>query len=240
LFSHYWHLDVPGMSELEAYPNRDSLPYADLYGLGDIPTMFRGTLRNKGWCDTLKAIVQLGYTDTEELDWTGKTWADLARHLVGHAAEGDVRHAVATRLKIDVGSPVLERMAWLGLFSEEPLPLEHGGVIDLLTARMLARMPYAAGERDMIILHHEFVAEYAGDRREEITSTLIDYGIPDGDSSMSRTVGLPVAIGSRMILEGRFTQPGVWVPVIPDLYNPILDELETLGIKMEESTRALA
>ena len=240
LFSHYWHLNVPGMDELEAYPNRDSLPYADLYGLGDIPTMFRGTLRNKGWCDTLKAIVELGYTDTKELDWSGKTFVDLGWHVLGTQPGGDLRAVVADRLRIAADSPVLERMAWLGLFSDEKIPIERGGAVDILTARMLDLMPYAEGERDMIILHHEFVAEYPNQPREGITSTLIDYGIPDGDSSMSRTVGLPVAIGSRMILEGRFTKPGVWVPVIPELYNPILDELETLGIKMVESSRTLA
>ena len=68
---------------------------------------------------------------------------------------------------------------------------------------------------------------------------MIDYGIPNGDSSMSRTVSLPVAIGVRMILEGEFTKPGVWVPVIPELYNPILDELETMGIECKESVKKL-
>ena len=109
----------------------------------------------------------------------------------------------------------------------------------MITALKLARMPYEEGERDMIILYHNFIAEYPGGKREEITSTLIDYGIPHGDSSMARTVSLPAAVGARMILEGKFKQPGVWVPVIPELYNPVLDELETLGIKCEEVSKPL-
>jgi len=100
-------------------------------------------------------------------------------------------------------------------------------------------MSYEDGERDMLVLYHNFIAEYENGKKEEITSTMIDYGIPGGDSSMSRTVSLPVAIGVRMILEGKFSRPGVWVPVIPELYNPILDELETLDIKCIENSKEI-
>ena len=91
----------------------------------------------------------------------------------------------------------------------------------------------------MIVLRHEFTAAYPDGKKEAITSTLIDFGIPGGDSSMARTVSLPVAVGARMILEERFTKPGVWVPVIPELYNPILDELETMDIRCVEETKPL-
>jgi saccharopine dehydrogenase (NADP+, L-glutamate forming)/spermidine synthase len=239
LFSHYWPLNIPPIGELEAYPNRDSLGYIDLYGLQGIPTMFRGTLRYKGWCDTIKAIVDLGYMDETEKDWSGKTLADLGWHLVGKEPNVDLRAAFAEKLNVPTDSFIFDRFEWLGLFSDEPLAVEQGGVIDILTARMLEKMPYETGERDMIILYHNFIAEYAGGTKEEITSTLIDYGIPGGDSSMSRTVSLPAAIGARMVLEGKFAKPGVWVPVIPELYNPILDELETLGIKCEEAAKSL-
>ncbi len=239
LFSHYWHLEIPGIGELEAYPNRDSMGYVDLYGLQGIPTMFRGTLRYKGWCDTMKATAEMGYLDMTEKDWAGKTFADLGWQFVGKAPSGDLRAAFADKLNIPLDSFILDRFEWLGLFSNNPLPVEKGGVIDILTARMLEKMPYDAGERDMIILYHNFIAEYPGGKKEEITSTLIDYGIPNGDSSMSRTVSLPAAVGSRMILEGKFSQPGVWVPVIPELYNPVLDELETMGIKCEEASKSL-
>jgi hypothetical protein len=94
-------------------------------------------------------------------------------------------------------------------------------------------MSYAEGERDMLVLQHTFVAEFA-DRTEHITSTMIDFGIPGGDSSMNRTVGLPAAVGVRFILEGRFTQPGVIVPVMKAFYEPALAELERLGIHFED------
>ncbi|MCD6162216.1 MAG: saccharopine dehydrogenase NADP-binding domain-containing protein [candidate division Zixibacteria bacterium] len=239
LFSHYWHLEVPGIGELEAYPNRDSLGYIDIYGLQGISTMFRGTFRYKGWCDTLKATADMGYLDDTEKDWTGKTYADLGWELVGKKPSGDLRAAFAEKLNIPTDSFILDRFEWLGLFSNDPLPIDKGGVIDILTARKLEKMPYKDGERDMIILYHNFIAEYPNGKKEEITSTLIDYGIPHGDSSMSRTVSLPAAIGSRMILDGKFDKPGVWVPVIPELYNPVLDELETLDIKCVEKSKVL-
>jgi saccharopine dehydrogenase-like NADP-dependent oxidoreductase len=201
--------------------------------------MFRGTLRYKGWCNTLKAIADLGYLDATEMDWTGKTFADLGRELTGKERSGDIRAAFADKLNIPPDSFILDNFEWLGLFSEDPLPVAKGGTIDILATRMEKTMPYEPGERDMIILCHHFVAEYPSGKKEAITSTLIDYGIPGGDSSMSRTVSLPAAVGARLILEGRFAKPGVWIPVIPELYNPMLDELETLGIRCEEESKTL-
>ncbi len=239
LFSHFWHIEIPAIGELEAYPNRDSLGYIELYGLQGIPTMFRGTLRYKGWCDTLKAVADSGYLDTTEKDWAGKTFVDLGWQLVGKERSGDLREAFAEKLNIPSDSFILNNFEWLGLFSDDPLPVQKGGAIDILATHMEKKMPYESGQRDMIILYHHFIAEYPAGKKEEITSTLIDYGIPHGDSSMSRTVSLPAAVGARLILEGKFTKPGVWVPVIPELYNPMLDELEPLGIRCEEASKTL-
>jgi len=238
LFSHYWHVDIPDLGELEAYPNRDSLGYVDLYGLQGIPTMFRGTLRNKGWCDTLKAIADIGYLNADEQNWTGKTFIDLGYELIGEQS-GGLRAAFAKKLGIEVNSAILDRFEWLGLFSNDSLGMDKGSIIDVLAARMLDKMPYGPRDRDMSILYHQFVAEYPDGRKEGITSTLIDYGIPGGDSSMARTVSLPAAVGTRMILEGKFTKPGVWVPVVPELYNPVPNELETLDIKLVEESKPL-
>lgn len=239
LFDNHWEVNVPGFGKLEGYPNRDSLDYIDTYGFEGISTMFRGTLRNTGWCETLKAIVDLDYVATAEKDWSGKTFADLGWELLGQTPDGDLRAAFADKLGIEKNSFILDNFEWLGLFSEVTLPIEKGGAIDVLTATMLDKMSYNEGERDMLVLYHNFIAEYPNGKKKEITSTMIDYGIPNGDSSMSRTVSLPVAIGVRMILEDKFTKPGVWVPVIPELYNPILDELETLDIKCVENSKEI-
>jgi saccharopine dehydrogenase (NADP+, L-glutamate forming) len=239
LFVNHWDVDVPSFGKLEGYPNRNSLDYEELYGLEGIRTMFRGTLRNSGWCETLKAIVNLGYVETDKRNWLGKTYVDMGWELIGQLPDGDLRKAMADKLGLQHEAKILDNLEWLGLFSSKPLPIDSGGTIDVITATMLEKMPYEKGERDMLVLYHNFIAEYENGNKEEITSTMIDYGIPNGDSSMSRTVSLPVAIAVRMILEGRFSKPGVWIPVIPELYNPILNELESVGIKCEETIREL-
>ena len=172
-------------------------------------------------------------------DWTGRTYRDLMVQLAQAPPGEDVEKAVASRLGLKPGSDIMGRLKWLGLFAEEPLPVAKGAAFDILAARMVERLQYAEGERDMVILQHEFLAESRKGRVEKITSTLIDFGIPGGDSSMSRTVGLPAAIGARLILEGRIKETGVRVPVTPDIYNPILNELSRLGIRFQEHREAL-
>lgn len=233
LFDHHWAMPaIPEAVPLEAYPNRDSMPYKDLYGLEHAGTVFRGTLRYPGWCKTLKLVADLGLL--EESPVTGKTWAELMRSRVG--GSGDLRQNTAARCGVAADSDPMDRFDWLGLFSDEA-PLKAGTTLDALTSLMLQKMPYLEGERDMIVLHHEFSAEF-GDRRERITSTMIDFGIPGGFSSMARTVSLPCAIGVDMILNEVFTRPGVHIPVIPELYRPILDALESMNITFVERTEA--
>jgi saccharopine dehydrogenase (NADP+, L-glutamate forming) len=237
LFDHHWPVEIPGLGKLEGYPNRDSLPYADIYGILTARTVFRGTLRNPGWCDTLKKMVELGLMDLEEKEWQGLTFKQFVGQLTGHQGD-DIRGTVAEYLGLDIDSFILDNLEWLGLFSADPLPLTHGAPLDVLTLRMLEKMPYGEGERDMLVMQHEFIAAYPG-RKERITATMIDFGIPGSDSSMSRTVGLPAAIASRMILEGEITRKGVLVPVIPDVYEPVLAELEQMDILLKETTQPL-
>jgi saccharopine dehydrogenase-like NADP-dependent oxidoreductase len=231
---------IPGLGEFEGYPNRDSISYREIYGIPEAGTVLRGTLRYPGWCRTLKKIGDLGLLDdTSVKDWTGLTYRDLMAGLAQAPAGGDLKTAVAARLGIDTGSDIIGRLEWLGLFEAERLPITKGSALDILAARMVERLKYAEGERDMVILQHEFVAEDRKGRTGKITSTLIDFGIPGGDSSMSRTVGLTAAIGARLILEGRIRETGVRVPVTPDIYDPILDELARLGIRFEEQRQPL-
>ncbi|UCE26042.1 MAG: saccharopine dehydrogenase NADP-binding domain-containing protein [Candidatus Coatesbacteria bacterium] len=231
LFDHYKMLTVEGLGEFEGYANRDSVPYIETYGIPETDTMFRGTYRNVGWCPTLKAIADLGFFDKEERDFAGMTLADYTRSYVG--GTGELKADAAAKLGIAADDAIMGRLEWLGLFSDEPVRVEKGSSLEVLAALMNEKMPYRPGERDMIVLTHEFIAERP-DGKKRITSTLIDYGIPDGDSAMARTVSLPAAIGARMILEGVITRPGVSVPVSADIYEPILTELTKLGIKCME------
>jgi len=91
----------------------------------------------------------------------------------------------------------------------------------------------------MLVMQHEFRVRYS-DRTERITATLVDYGIPNGDSSMSRLVGLPAAIGAKLILTGKITLTGVQIPVVPEIYKPVLEELEEMGIKFSEKKEVIS
>jgi saccharopine dehydrogenase (NADP+, L-glutamate forming) len=240
LFAHFWEMNIEGLPELEVYPNRDSVPYIELYGISDADSMYRGTLRYPGWCQTMKKIVELGFLNDKELDVAGLSYADFLRKLIKKEKGTDLRKDLATCLKIDENSEPIKRFDWLGLLSDEKLPYEKSSPLDIFADRLLEKLQYEEGERDMIVLHHEFIAEYAKDKKnKKITSTLIDFGIPHGDSAMSRTVGLPAAIGATLILQGKIKAIGVHIPVSPSIYEPTLKELEKQGIICKEKSTAL-
>jgi len=241
LFDNYWPVKVEGLGELEGYPNRDSLPYAETYSINPTDWMFRGTLRYPGWCATLKKLAEMGCFQDTSLPGPGTphTYREFTAALLDVAPDTDLPQLLAQRWGMCDDSKPITDMEWLGLFSDDPLPAGKGTPIDIMTDRMLSKMVYRPGERDMIVMQHEFVAEYP-DRKESITATMIDYGIPNGDTSMARTVGLPAAIATRMILHGEFDGlTGVHVPVIPEIYEPVLAELAGLGISLTEETKAL-
>ncbi|MFO7651680.1 MAG: saccharopine dehydrogenase C-terminal domain-containing protein [bacterium] len=234
LFGNRWPLKVKDGYEFEAYANRNSLPYVELYGLKGVKTMLRGTLRNFGWCPTLKAIADLGILKDETVrSFAGVAAAEWLRAYV--PGSGDLRADAAAKLGLKNDDATMERLDWLGLFDLAPIGIDSGSNLDVLARLMLDRMSFKPGERDMIVLHHMFRAEYPSKPAERITSTLIAFGEPNGDSSMARTVSLPAAIAVRMILEGKLKQTGVLIPTTPDIYEPVLAELERLGIVCKEA-----
>ena len=235
-------MEVEGLGYLESYPNRDSLGYIETYGLEGIDTMFRGTFRYPGWCETLKKVVDLGLLEETPVTYpAGTTFAQFMAKQLKNAPTGNIRKDVAVACKLEESSAILDRFEWLGLFSDEEIAItgKETTPLDILAARMLQKMPYRKGERDMIALCHDFVALFPNAPGEHITSTLIDFGKPGGDSSMARTVSLPAAVATKLILTGKIMAPGVHIPVSPDIYNPVLDELATMGINCVEKTEKL-
>lgn len=238
LFREYELLDVEGVGTYEAYTNRNALPYQEIYGLKDAHTVFRGTLRNIGWCETMKKANELGlFDDTPREDLAGLTYREMMEKLVDVEESYDIVEDVAMYLNLESYSTVIKKFAWLGLFDNAPLP-EENNVMDMFCALLQKKLAMASDDTDLIILYHQFVAEYP-DNDEFITSTLIQTGEPHGESAMSRAVSLPAAIGVAMILEGKISLSGVHIPVIPDIYEPVLNELEGLGIACKESAKPL-
>jgi saccharopine dehydrogenase-like NADP-dependent oxidoreductase len=225
-------LNVPDVGDYEAYPNRDSLMYKDIYNLGDeVRSLFRGTLRNIGWCDTMYNFAKLGMLDLEPRRSKDMTCADYMRVLLEADNDADLRLTAAERMGIPADCLPAWGLHWLGLFSDRPIGRDEISPLDLLGDVMLDKLVYKPGERDMVVLFHEFKAWFeADDHYEALTSTLVDFGIPHGESSMSRTVSLPAAIAACLILDGKISQRGVLRPVHPEIYNPVLDELADLNI----------
>jgi saccharopine dehydrogenase-like NADP-dependent oxidoreductase len=141
---------------------------------------------------------------------------------------------VADYLHIPAYSLTIKKLQWLGLFSDTQLPLGLVSVLEMFAYLLKKKLVYARGESDLLVQHHEFEAAYPGDRTERIQATLIHVGDPGGDTAMSRTVGLPVAIATRLIAEGEIGLTGVRIPVVPELYRPVLAELATRGIRFVE------
>jgi len=235
LFKNYWFVDVEGAGTFEAYPNRDSMGYVELYGLKHLKTMYRGTFRNISHCDTWYIMSQMGFYKEDEIfdNLEGTVKEFILEKMLKIDKDKCLKMLLMEKYNLPEESVILNKFEWLGFFDDTPVPIKKGGAVDLLTAIMLDKMSYEEGERDLLVLHHQFIAEYPN-KTQKITSTMIDYGIPYSDSSMARTVSLPAAIGVHMILEGKIKLIGVYMPILPDIYNPVLQELENLDIKVVE------
>ncbi|MDP7491645.1 MAG: saccharopine dehydrogenase C-terminal domain-containing protein [Candidatus Undinarchaeales archaeon] len=239
LFEHYQLMEVENTGSFEYYPNHDAMCYRDIYGLGDVRTLYRGTLRYKGWCDTMKAIGRLGWLDEHHLEGVhGLRYMDVTAQLIGAPAGADLTQRVAERLGLASTSPVIARLSWLGILGDVIVPEGAETPLDALCALMVGRLAYSEGERDMVIMRHEIEVEHEG-TCERVVATLVQHGGPGGDTAIARTVGLPAAIGVRLLLEGRLDLKGVHIPVTPEVYVPVLAELDGLGIRFTEHRQEL-
>jgi len=224
LFDHHWLVDIEGLGTFETYPNRSCLRYLRPFGLDGQASLYRGLLRFVGWSSTMKSLIALNLLDGEkERDFSKSSHREFTASSIGKP--GGTREDIAAFLGLRVKSDTMERLGWLGLFDESPVALAKGVNVDVTVDLMLKKMSYSAGEKDMIIVHDEILAEFS-DRRERHLSTMRVEGEPHGDSAMSRAVSLPAAIACRLILEGNLDLSGVHMPMLPEIYEPVLNELE--------------
>ncbi|MCK5823582.1 MAG: saccharopine dehydrogenase NADP-binding domain-containing protein [Bacteroidales bacterium] len=234
LFKDIFNLDFPSVGELQVYPNRDSLPYIDTYGIPETSTILRGTFRYIGWCESLDAMKALGLITNDKKDFTEKTYAEMVAILIGAKDASDIRQKAADYLKIDKAAYALDTIEWLGVFDDKPMNRKEDTPFEITSDLMIEKMPLGGDERDMCIMQHIFLAEYADGKQEVIKSRLVDFGTLNTDTAIARTVALPASVAVKMILEGKITETGVHIPVIPGIYNPVLDALEEMNIKMIE------
>lgn len=233
LFKDRFNYNFPGVGDLDVYPNRDSISYIDIYGIPETKTIYRGTFRYKGWCETLDALKSLNMLDDTIKNYHGITYAEfLAERSCTEV--NDLKKNIALRLGISEGSSVIESLEYLGFFSNEIMQYFATNAFEITSDRMIKKMSLSDDERDMVILQHIFLASYPDGTKEVIKSSMLDFGSPSTNTSIARTVALPAAIAVKMILDKKIDLIGVHRPVLPQIYNPVLNELKGLGIEMKE------
>ncbi len=234
LFKDRFEKTIPEIGTLDVYPNRDSISYVNIYGIPEATTVYRGTFRYKGWCETLDVMKSLNMLDDASIDYSGKTFAEFIAERSGLSISDDLKKSLSIKLGLPANCVAFKSFEWLGLFSQEKMGYYVTTPFEITSNLMIRKMPLAENERDMVLLQHIIDASYPDGRKENIISSMIDFGSPSTNTSISRTVALPAAIAVRMILEKEIDLTGVYRPVVPEIYNPVLNELETLGIKMTE------
>jgi saccharopine dehydrogenase-like NADP-dependent oxidoreductase len=239
LFNRLDHISIPGHGEFEGYANRDSLSYRSIYKLEDIPTIYRGTLRKPGFCKAWNILVDLGLTEdnykmTHSEELTPRSFLNaFLPYRTDISIEDKFKHYLGENLDL------FSKFEWLGLFDGSyKIGLKDASPAQLLQKILVEKWSLDKDDKDMLVMYHEFEFLLEG-KRKQITSYMVNKGEDSTYTSMSNTVGLPVAICAKMILNGTIQLKGVHLPIHPEIYNPILDELESYGIEFMESVKDL-
>ncbi|MBP6392093.1 MAG: saccharopine dehydrogenase NADP-binding domain-containing protein [Flavobacteriales bacterium] len=235
LFQQTVRVSVPGFGEFDGYVNRDSLKYRKHYGLGEIPTLLRGTLRKAGFCSAWDAFVQLGCTDDSfplELR-PHATWEDFIDAFLPHDVERDTRSNLAHYLALDPKGEELAKLDDLGLFSKQRMGVSGLSPAATLQHLLEAKWKLEPNDKDMVVMWHRF-RYTVDDLHQELQASLVVLGQDQIHTAMARTVGLPVAMAAKAVLNGRISERGVLLPLSPEIYEPILDELEEHGVTFRE------
>jgi saccharopine dehydrogenase-like NADP-dependent oxidoreductase len=234
VFARAEQIDVQDFGPLEAYGNRDSLSYREAYGLADVKTMLRGTLRPVGFCPSWQVLVRLGLTDSvHRIENTeNMTYRDWVRTFLGES-DLPIEKQIANYLGLDEHSEEMKRLEWLDILSDEKITLPNATPAEILQFVLERKWKLKPEEKDIIVMQHEFEYELNGETKHLVTS-LIVRGEDNIHTAMAKTVGLPIAVAAKLLLEGQIKERGVQIPVHPDIYEPVLDELENLGITFRE------
>ena len=222
--------------KFEAYANRDSLKYRSVYGLDNIPTMYRGTIRKVGFSRAWNIFVQLGMTDDSYTieDSENMSYRDFVNLFLAYSPSDSVELKLRSYLKIDQDDVMWEKLIELDIFN----PKKQIGLVNATPAKMLQKIledswTLQEADKDMIVMQHLFGYELNGEKHQ-IESSLTVIGENQTYTAMSKTVGLPVAIAALKIIKGEIKTPGVQLPITKEVYEPILKELENYGIKFTE------
>lgn len=237
LFRRTEFLEVEGYGKFEAYANRDSLKYRSVYGLDDVLTLYRGTIRRVGYSRAWNMFVQLGMTDDSYVieNSENMSYRDFINSFLPYHPTDSVEIKTRLQLGIEQDDVVWDKLLELDLFNptkkiglKEATPAQ---ILEYILSKSWALQPH---DKDMIVMYHKFGFELRGEQKQ-IDSKMVCIGDDQTYTAMAKTVGLPVAMAAIQILNGKIKTPGVQLPIRKEVYEPILKELETLGVVFKET-----
>ncbi len=236
IFTQTETVKVEGYGSFDGYANRDSISYREPYGLHQIRTLLRGTLRMPGYCRAWNVFVKLGLADdTWQLPaWNDISWPKLLQAFLPETK--NVKDTLIDFAEIRNDTETIQKLEWLGIFDDENIVRVSGlSPAQVLQSLLEKKWALKQHDKDMIVMQHIFEYLHKGSgNRNYITSSLVVIGKDQTHTAMAKTVGLPLGIVSRMILQGKISQKGVTIPVSGEIYNPLLAELEQHGVKFVE------
>jgi saccharopine dehydrogenase-like NADP-dependent oxidoreductase len=227
-------IEVEGYGKFDAYANRDSIGYKEPYGLSDASTMLRGTLRMPGYCKGWNVFVKLGLTDDSYKikNANSITYTDLLESFLPKG-NTSVKEKLVAFMGPDMDAEVMTKLEYLELFSNKPIKLKEGSPAELLQDLLEEKWLLKPGDKDMIVMQHQFEYELNG-AKKKLNSSLVVIGDDEVHTAMAKTVGLPLAISIKNFLTGKFKLYGVQIPIVKEIYEPMLKELESLNIIFTE------
>jgi len=240
LFHRTEQMMVPGLGMLEGYANRDSLVYRTAYGLEAIPTMLRGTLRWPGFCAAWHQLVKLGLTDDSYVipESAHTTYAQWLESYLPVTIHTNLEARLAAFLDLPVESPEIAAVRYLGLLADEKIHKPAATPAQILEQRLVQKLKLAPTDKDLVVMQHEFTFLLNQEKRC-LKSALVVKGQDATYTAMARTVGLPLAFAAELMLENKINSTGVHIPVLPELYQPILARLNNNGLTFTEQEEIL-
>ena len=236
LFRRTEFLEVEGYGKFEAYSNRDSLKYRSVYGLDDILTLYRGTIRRVGYSRAWNMFVQLGMTDDSYTieGSENMSYRQFINSFLPYHPTDSVEIKTRLILKIDQDDIMWDKLLELDLFNpNKKVNLPNATPAQILEKILTDSWALEPDDKDMIVMYHKFGYELNGEKKQ-IDSKMVCIGEDQTYTAMAKTVGLPVAIATLLILNGKITTPGVQLPIKKEVYEPILKELEEYGVIFNE------
>lgn len=235
LFRRIETIHIPDYGYFEGYANRDSLAYLDVYNLRGIRTLYRGTLRRPGYCSAWDVFVQLGATDDSYKmeNVSEMTHRQFINSFLSYNPNDSIELKLAHYLNLDLDNGIMFKLKWLGMFDDELVGLKQGTPAQILEHILKKKWTLEPEDKDMIVMWHKFNF-LKGGKPHQIESSMVALGDDEVNTAMSKTVGLPLAIAAKLILQGKIKLSGVHVPIKKEIYEPVLAELTNTGLVFNE------